>query len=243
MFSWVFSVQMQNKNNHHCIFSFHRKNYSFQCDDTMKKIHLNAVKIFLFLVTAILNEGLSSSGEIKVKVLVIINRGKGGRQIISVSGFQPIRIQGFQVDIVRPYCSPLFIGHSANISHCIFATVPTTSPACRQPVNQSTQFVDLDRSIRWHFYPYFLLNMAYQFVCGILEDLENKIRHLQAKFTPVNCQSVFDYFSKRVRPQGGVFGSITLFIAHSISLQMPEYERYSRAVYTRENKPQLTIAV
>ena len=31
----------------------------------MKKIHLNAVKIFLFLVTAILNEGLSSSGEIK----------------------------------------------------------------------------------------------------------------------------------------------------------------------------------
>lgn len=31
----------------------------------MKKIHLNAVKIFLFLVTAILNEELSSSGEIK----------------------------------------------------------------------------------------------------------------------------------------------------------------------------------
>ena len=35
----------------------------------MKKIHLNAVKIFLFLVTAILNEGLSSSGEIKVNFL------------------------------------------------------------------------------------------------------------------------------------------------------------------------------
>ena len=238
MFSWVFSVQMQNKNNHHCIFSFHRKNYSFQSDDTMKKIHLNAVKIFLFLVTAILNEGLSSSGEIKVNVLVIIKRGKGGRQVISVSGFQPIRIQGFQVDIVRPYCSPLFIVHNANISHCILAT-PTTSPACRQPVNQSTQFVDLDRPIRWHFYPDFFAEHG----IPILEDLENKIRHLQAKFTPVNCQSVFDYFSKRVRPQGGVFGSITLFIAHSISLQMPEYERYSRAVYTRENKPRLTIAV
>lgn len=78
---------MQNKNNHHCIFSFHRKDYSFQSDDAMKKIHLNAVKIFLFLVTTILNEGLSSSGEIKVNVLVIIKRGKGGRQIISVSGF------------------------------------------------------------------------------------------------------------------------------------------------------------
>ena len=50
----------------------------------MKKIHLNAVKIFLFLVTAILSEGLSSRGEIKVNVLVIIKRGKGGRQIISV---------------------------------------------------------------------------------------------------------------------------------------------------------------
>lgn len=50
----------------------------------MKKIHLNAVKIFLFLVNAILNEGLTSSGEIKVNVLVIIKRGKGGRQIISV---------------------------------------------------------------------------------------------------------------------------------------------------------------
>lgn len=155
MYSWVFSVQMQNKNNHHCIFSFHRKDYSFQSDDTMKKIHLNAVKIFLFLVTAILNEGLSSSGEIKVNVLMIIKRGKGGRQIISVSGFSPIRIQGFQVDIVRPYCSPLFIVHNANISHCIFATVPTTSLACRQPVNQSLQFVDLYRSIRWHFYPDF----------------------------------------------------------------------------------------
>ena len=52
----------------------------------MKKIHLNTVKIFLFLVTAILNEGLSSSGEIKVNVLVIIKRttlnlrgGGGGR--------------------------------------------------------------------------------------------------------------------------------------------------------------------
>ena len=42
----------------------------------MKKIHLNAVKIVLFLVTAILNEGLSSRGEIKVNVLVIIKGGK-----------------------------------------------------------------------------------------------------------------------------------------------------------------------
>ena len=53
----------------------------------MKKIHLNTVKIFLFLVTAILNEGLSSSGELKENVLLINKRGKGGRQIISVSGF------------------------------------------------------------------------------------------------------------------------------------------------------------
>ena len=41
----------------------------------MKKIYLNTVKIFLFLVTAILNEGLSSRGEIKVNVLVIIKGG------------------------------------------------------------------------------------------------------------------------------------------------------------------------
>lgn len=49
----------------------------------MKKIHFNTVKIFLFLVTAILNEGLSSSGEIKENVLVIIKRTtlhlRGGR--------------------------------------------------------------------------------------------------------------------------------------------------------------------
>ena len=42
----------------------------------MKKIHLNAFKIFLFLVTAILNEGFSSSGKIKANVLVIMKRGK-----------------------------------------------------------------------------------------------------------------------------------------------------------------------
>ena len=53
----------------------------------MKKIHLNTVKIFLALFTAILNEGLSSSGEITVNVLVIIKRVKGGRQIISTSRF------------------------------------------------------------------------------------------------------------------------------------------------------------
>lgn len=53
----------------------------------MKKIHLNTVKIFLSLFTAILNEGLSSSGEIKANVLVIIERGKGGREIISLSRF------------------------------------------------------------------------------------------------------------------------------------------------------------
>ena len=42
----------------------------------MKKTHLNTVKIFLFLVTSILNEALSSSGKIKAHVLVIMKRGK-----------------------------------------------------------------------------------------------------------------------------------------------------------------------
>ena len=42
----------------------------------MKKIHLNAVKIFLFLVTAILNEELSSSGEIKSERFGDYQKGK-----------------------------------------------------------------------------------------------------------------------------------------------------------------------
>lgn len=149
MFSWVFSVQIQNKNNHHCIFSFHRKDYSFQSDDTMKKTHLNTVKIFLFLVTSILNEALSSSGKIKANVLVIMKRGKVvGRS----SRFQPIRIQGFPVDIVCPYCSPLFIGHNANISLTVFSQLslsPPLPPACKLV---SSLFF-LCRPIRWHFYP------------------------------------------------------------------------------------------
>ena len=77
----------------------------------MKKIHLNAVKIFLFLVTAILGEGLSSSGEIKVNVLVIIKRGKGGRQIISVylvssqSESRAFRLISFVLTVRHFYCA------------------------------------------------------------------------------------------------------------------------------------------
>ena len=134
MFSWVFSVQMQNKNNHHCIFFFPQKELTFQSGDTMKKIHLNAVKIFLFLVTATLGEGLSSSGEIKVNVLVIIKRGKGGRQIISVylvssqSESRAFRLISFVLTVRHFYCAQCQY-LSLYFRNCSYH-LPCTPPAC-----------------------------------------------------------------------------------------------------------------
>ena len=142
----------------------------------MKKIHLNAVKIFLFLVTAILSEGLSSSGEIKVNVLVIIKRGKGGRQIISVylvssqSESRAFRLISFVLTVRH------FSLCTMPISLTIFSQLFLPPPA--------SLWISL-YSLWTHMFllggtstPTFLLNMAYRFVCTILEDLENKIRHL-----------------------------------------------------------------
>ena len=145
----------------------------------MKKIHLNAVKIFLFLVTAILNEGLSSSGETKVNVLVIIKRGKGGRQIISV----------YLVSSQSESRAFRLISFVLTVRHFLLCTMPISLTVFSQlflppPLHTASLWISLYSL--WTYIvllggtstPTFLLNMAYQFVCGILEDLENKIRHL-----------------------------------------------------------------
>lgn len=145
----------------------------------MKKIHLNAVKIFLFLVTATLGEGLSSSGEIKVNVLVIIKRGKGGRQIISV----------YLVSSQSESRAFRLISFVLTVRHFLLYTMPISLTVFSQlflppPLHATSLWISLYSL--WTYIvllggtstPTFLLNMAYQFVCGILEDLENKIRHL-----------------------------------------------------------------
>ena len=145
----------------------------------MKKIHLNAVKIFLFLVTATLGEGLSSSGEIKVNVLVIIKRGKGGRQIISV----------YLVSSQSESRAFRLISFVLTVRHFLLCTMPISLTVFSQlflppPLHAASLWISLYSL--WTYIvllggtstPTFLLNMAYQFVCGILEDLENKIRHL-----------------------------------------------------------------
>ena len=145
----------------------------------MKKIHLNAVKIFLFLVTAILGEGLSSSGEIKVNVLVIIKRGKGGRQIISV----------YLVSSQSESRAFRLISFVLTVRHFLLCTMPISLTVFSQlfllpPLHAASLWISLYSL--WTYIvllggtstPTFLLNMAYQFVCGILEDLENKICHL-----------------------------------------------------------------
>ena len=145
----------------------------------MKKIHLNAVKIFLFLVTAILGEGLSSSGEIKVNVLVIIKRGKGGRQIISV----------YLVSSQSESRAFRLISFVLTVRHFLLYTMPISLTVFSQlflppPLHAASLWISLYSLLTYIVLlggtstPTFLLNMAYQFVCGILEDLENKIRHL-----------------------------------------------------------------